>query len=199
MASQTVLEDFARFVTERTDQIDGFIHNAAINNGGLVSGATYDEFMEVLKVNVGTAYYLTQQFEEYFPDSASIILMSSTRNRQSMENNESYSSSKGALLSLAHSMANSLRSKARVNVISPGWIETNDFQYEKKEMELSTSDNSQHLVGRVGYPADIFHMVEYLMDESKSGFITGQEFVIDGGMSKQMIYHEEHGWEYNNE
>ncbi len=63
-------------------------------------------------------------------------------------------------------------------------------------MELSTSDHTQHLVGRVGYPADIFHMVEFLLDENKSGFITGQEFVVDGGMSKQMIYHEEHGWEY---
>lgn len=196
LASQTVLEEFAHFVTERTDKIDGFIHNAAINNGGLVSGATYDEFMEVLKVNVGTAYYLTQQFAEHFSDSASIILMSSTRNRQSMENNESYSSSKGALLSLSHAMANSLRDKARVNVISPGWIETNDFQFKKQDMELSTSDHFQHLVGRVGYPADIFHMVEFLLDESKSGFITGQEFVVDGGMSKQMIYHEEHGWKY---
>lgn len=197
LANQSVLKEFVRFVTERTDQIDGFIHNAAINNGGLVSGATYEDFMEVLKVNVGTAYYLTQQFEEYFSDSASIILMSSTRNRQSMENNESYSSSKGALLSLAHAMANSLRAKARVNVISPGWIDTSGFQSSKHEMELSASDHSQHLVGRVGQPIDIVNMVDFLLDENKSGFITGQEFVVDGGMSKQMIYHEEHGWEYD--
>lgn len=197
LASQSSLEAFVRFVTERTDQIDGFIHNAAINHGGLISKATYENFMEVLKVNVGTAYYLTQQFEEYFSTSSSVILMSSTRNLQSMSNNESYSSSKGALLSLTHAMSNSLRSKTRVNAISPGWIDTNHFQTSKQEMELSASDHTQHLAGRVGHPLDIVHMVEFLLDERKSGFITGQEFVVDGGMSKQMIYHEEHGWHYN--
>ncbi|MDE1547792.1 SDR family oxidoreductase [Jeotgalibaca caeni] len=197
LADKATLEAFVNFITEHTSQIDGLIHNAAINHGGLVSKATYEEFMEVLQVNVGTAYYLTQQLEPYFSDPCSIILMSSTRNRQSMEDNESYSSSKGALLSLTHAMANSLRTKARVNTISPGWIETSDFQTPRQAVELSGSDHSQHLVGRVGHPTDIVEMVAFLLDEKKSGFITGQEFLVDGGMSKQMIYHEEHGWNYS--
>lgn len=190
------LEGFVRFVKERTDRIDGFIHNAAINKGGLLSKASYADFMDVLKVNVGSAYYLIQQLEEVFSDSFSIVLMSSTRNRQSMEDNESYSSSKGALLSLTHAMANSLRGKARVNAISPGWIETSEYQLDTEKSDLSASDSAQHLVGRVGVPLDIVHMVQFLLDESRSGFITGQEFVVDGGMSRQMIYHDEHGWEY---
>lgn len=191
------LDGFVGFIKERTDRIDGFIHNAAINKGGLLSKASYVDFMEVLKVNVGSAYYLTQQLEELFSESFSIVLMSSTRNRQSMGDNESYSSSKGALLSLTHTMANSLRGKARVNAISPGWIETSEYQLGTEKSELTPSDSAQHLVGRVGVPLDIFHMVQFLLDESKSGFITGQEFVVDGGMSKQMIYHDEHGWKYN--
>lgn len=191
------LKEFIEFVTARTDHIDGFIHNAAINNGGLLSKATYDDFMEVLKVNVGAAYYLTGQLEELFSDSVSIILMSSTRNRQSMADNESYSSSKGALLSLTHALANSLRKKARVNAISPGWIETSEYQYPAEEVDLSAGDSSQHLAGRVGNTNDIIQMVLFLLDESQSGFVTGQEFVIDGGMSKQMIYHDENGWTYN--
>lgn len=193
LAEKSHLDDFIDFVRKQTEKIDGIIHNAAINHGGLVSQASLEDFMEVLRVNVGTAYYLTQQFEPYFSQEASIILVSSTRNRQSMPNDESYSSSKGALLSLTHAMANSLRGKARVNAISPGWIDT---MHNQSGDTLTQGDLSQHLVNRVGNPLDIVHMVDYLLDAQKSGFITGQEFVVDGGMSKQMVYHGENGWVY---
>lgn len=197
LAEKSHLDAFISFVKKQTEKIDGIIHNAASNHGGLVSHTSLEDFMEVLRVNVGTAYYLTQQFEPYLSQEASIILLSSTRNHQSMPNDESYSSSKGALLSLTHAMANSLKGKARVNAISPGWIDTtSDQSYEERDA-LSQEDLSQHLVNRVGKPLDIVHMVDYLLDEKKSGFITGQEFVIDGGMSKQMIYHGENGWIYS--
>lgn len=196
LAKQEDLDEFIRFVLNNTKNINGIIHNAAINHGGLLSKASLEEFMEVMQVNVGTAYYLTQRFEPYFSDSASVVLMSSTRSRQSMANNESYSSSKGALLSLTHAMANSLRGKARINAISPGWIDTAEYQLDEQNYEMSKEDASQHLVNRVGHPYDIVHMVDYLLDEKKSSFITGQEIVIDGGMSKQMIYHDEQGWTY---
>lgn len=199
LAEKSSLDSFIRFVLDKTEVIDGIIHNAAINHGGLLSKASLEEFMEVMQVNVGTGYYLTQQLMKSFSDSASIILMSSTRNRQSMADNESYSSSKGALLSLTHALANSLRGKARVNTISPGWIDTAEYQFEESDSQLSKEDGSQHLVKRVGRPKDIVQMVDYLLDEKKSGFITGQEFVIDGGMSKQMIYHGEHGWTYKSQ
>ncbi|GAA0351232.1 glucose 1-dehydrogenase [Alkalibacterium iburiense] len=196
LAEKSHLDDFIGFVRKQTEKIDGIIHNAAINHGGLVSQASLEDFMEVLRVNVGTAYYLTQQFEPCLSQEASIILLSSTRNHQSMPNDESYSSSKGALLSLTHAMANSLKGKARVNAISPGWIDTiSDQSYEERDA-LSHEDLSQHLVNRVGNPLDIVHMVDYLLDAQKSGFITGQEFVVDGGMSKQMVYHGENGWVY---
>lgn len=196
LADETELNGFVQFIKEQTDTIDGLIHNAAINKGGLVSGARYEDFMDVLKVNVGSAYFLTQHLTDLFSDKTSIILMSSTRNRQSMADNESYSSSKGALLSLTHAMANSLGKKARVNTISPGWIDTSAFQHSEEEVELTEQDASQHLVGRVGQPEDIVQMVRFLLNDKQSGFITGQEFIIDGGMSRQMIYHEEHGWRY---
>ncbi|GAA0481105.1 glucose 1-dehydrogenase [Alkalibacterium sp. s-m-22] len=196
LADKSQLKGFIQFIRDRTDTIDGLIHNAAINKGGLVSKASYEDFMDVLKVNVGSAYFLTQHLAELFSDKASIILMSSTRNRQSMADNESYSSSKGALLSLTHAMANSLGKKARVNTISPGWIDTSAFQHSEEEVELTDQDASQHLVGRVGQPEDIVQMVRFLLNDKQSGFITGQEFIIDGGMSRQMIYHEEHGWRY---
>lgn len=199
LADKETLDKFVNFVLAKTDVIDGMIHNAAVDNGGLLSHASLEAFMEVLRVNVGTGYYLTQQFMSHFSDSASIILMSSTRNRQSMADNESYSSSKGALLSLTHALANSLRGKARVNTISPGWIDTAEYQFEESDSQLSKEDGSQHLVGRVGHPNDIVQMVDYLLDKQKSGFITGQEFIIDGGMSKQMIYHDEHGWTYKSQ
>lgn len=191
------LENFVSFITARTKEIDGLIHNAAIDNGGLVSGASLEEFMQVMRVNVGAAYYLTQQLSPYFSNNASVILMSSTRNRQSMKNNESYSSSKGAILSLTHAMANSLRLRARVNTISPGRIDTRAYQVKMEDPIFSHGDRQQHAVGRVGTPEDVLQLVLFLLDEEKSGFITGQEFVVDGGMSKQMIYHDEDGWTFH--
>lgn len=192
--------DLKRFVTQiksETESIHGIIHNAAIDKGGLKSDASYADFMETFQVNVGSAYYLVKHLQDYFSDDMSIILLSSTRHSQSMENNETYATSKGAILSLAHALANSLKTRARVNAISPGWIDVSSLQYQSESFPLSQSDHLQHPVGRVGKPTDIVSMVEFLLDDQKSGFITGQEFIVDGGMKTQMIYHDEFGWRYS--
>ena len=197
LAKEEDLASFVAWIKQEAHFIDGLIHNAAIDRGGLLNQASYQDFMQTLQVNVGAAYYLVLHLQSIFHSEMSIILLSSTRNHQSMPNNETYVSSKGAILSLTHALANSLRTKARVNAISPGWIETAPFQFPKKEVALSATDHAQQLVGRVGEPEDIYQLVDFLLDSQKSGFITGQEIVIDGGMSKQMIYHDEFGWRYN--
>jgi len=82
-----------------------------------------------------------------------------------------------------------LRGKVRVNAVSPGWIDTQDGNW-------SDSDRQQHLVQRIGQPSDIANMILYLISD-QAGFITGQNFIIDGGMTKQMIYHDEEGWDWH--
>ena len=104
----------------------------------------------------------------------------------SMPQTESYTAAKGGIAALTHAMAVSLAGKVRVNSISPGWIETDGAVYEG-------ADALQQLVGRVGNPMDIANMVLFLCSD-KAGFITGENICIDGGMTKQMIYHGEHGW-----
>jgi NAD(P)-dependent dehydrogenase (short-subunit alcohol dehydrogenase family) len=102
---------------------------------------------------------------------------------------ESYTAAKGGISALTHGLAMSLAGKVRVNAISPGWIDTDFTVYEGP-------DALQQPVGRVGHPLDIASMVLYLCSE-QAGFITGQDIVIDGGMTKQMIYHADHGWHLN--
>ena len=99
---------------------------------------------------------------------------------------ESYSAAKGGIAALTHALAMSLAGRVRVNSISPGWIDT-------AFTEWHGADASQHPAGRVGHPLDIAHMVLFLCSD-KAGFITGQDICIDGGMTRQMIYHNDHGW-----
>jgi NAD(P)-dependent dehydrogenase (short-subunit alcohol dehydrogenase family) len=119
--------------------------------------------------------------------NASIVNIASTRAFQSQPDTESYSAAKGGIVALTHAMAVSLAGRARVNCISPGWIETSD------NPEHSEQDKRQQPVGRVGSVSDIAEMVLYLCGD-KAGFITGENITIDGGMSKLMIYHNDHGW-----
>jgi NAD(P)-dependent dehydrogenase (short-subunit alcohol dehydrogenase family) len=107
----------------------------------------------------------------------------------SQPDTESYTAAKGGISALTHAMAITLSGKVRVNSISPGWIETTEVQSEGP-------NKSQHPVGRVGTPSDIVHAVMFLCD-SNSGFITGQNITVDGGMTKLMVYHNDFGWTYN--
>jgi len=187
IASESVLRAFADKVIAEYNKIDFLINNACLSKGGLET-CSYDDFDYVLRVGVAAPFMLTKLFMEHLNDGASIVNISSTRYLMSQANTESYTAAKGGITSLTHAMAVTLAGKARVNSISPGWIDTKNSQF-------SGADNTQHPVGRVGVPADIVHAVMFLCDE-KSGFITGQNITVDGGMTKLMVYHNDYGWKY---
>ena len=123
---------------------------------------------------------------EKFAEKAAIVNISSSRDRMSHPQSESYTAAKGGIHALTHALAVSLSGKVRVNSISPGWIDTDYNVYEGP-------DATQHPAGRVGNPLDIANMVLFLCSD-KSGFITGENICIDGGMTRQMVYHDDHGW-----
>ena len=141
-----------------------------------------------LSVGVAVPFYLTKLFKDHFAEGSCVINLSSSRDRMSQPQTESYTAAKGGIAALTHALAISLAGKVRVNSISPGWIETGDVKYEG-------ADALQQPVGRVGTPMDVAAMILFLCS-GQAGFITGENICIDGGMTKQMIYHGEHGWEY---
>jgi len=187
IADEKVLRSFASRVISDYGAIDYLINNACLSRGGL-NTCSYDDFNYVLRVGVTAPFLLTRLFVEHFNTPASIVNISSTRQLMSQADTESYTAAKGGISALTHAMAITLAGKARVNSISPGWIDTTNTQFEGP-------DASQHPVGRVGNPSDIVHAVMFLCDP-KSGFITGQNITVDGGMTKLMAYHNDFGWSY---
>lgn len=185
LADQTVLEDFARRVIADHGHLDYLINNALPLMKGLDS-CTYEEFNYALRVGVTAPFYLTKLFAPYFAPGAAIVNISSSRDRMSQPQTESYTAAKGGISALTHALAVSLAGKVRVNSISPGWIDTDYTVYEGP-------DATQQPAGRVGNPLDIANMVLYLCSD-KAGFITGENICIDGGMTRQMIYHNDFGW-----
>ncbi|WP_346704978.1 SDR family oxidoreductase [uncultured Agathobaculum sp.] len=185
LADQTVLEDFARKVITDHGHVDYLINNALPLMKG-IGECSYEEFNYALRVGVTAPFYLTKLFAPYFAPSAAIVNISSSRDRMSQPQTESYTAAKGGISALTHALAVSLSGKVRVNSISPGWIDTDYTDYEG-------SDAAQHPAGRVGNPMDIANMVLYLCSD-KAGFITGENICIDGGMTRQMIYHNDFGW-----
>jgi len=190
LSKEEVLVGFAKEVVGRFGSIDYLINNACMGKGGLLSECSYEDFNDVLKVGVIAPYLLVSLFRAHFNEGASILNIASTRASQSQSNTEAYSAAKGGILSLTHALAVSLSGKVRVNAISPGWIETD------LEVTHSKTDKSQHPVGRVGTVNDIVSMALFL-GSSEAGFITGENIVIDGGMSKLMIYDGDKGWNYS--
>ena len=187
IASKEILEAFAEKVIHDYGHVDYLIHNALPIMRG-IDTCTYEEFEYALQVGVTAPFYLTKLLVPYFAKGAAIVNISSSRDRMSQPQTESYTAAKGGIAALTHALAVSLAGKVRVNSISPGWIETGDIVYEGP-------DAVQQLVGRVGNPTDITNMILFLCS-NKAGFITGENICIDGGMTKQMIYHDEHGWKY---
>ncbi len=185
LADKTVLEAFAKRVIDQHGHIDYLINNAAPLSKGIAS-CEYEEFEYALRVGVTAPFYLSKLFLPYFCDGASIVNISSSRDRMSQPETESYTASKGGISALTHALAVSLAGKVRVNSISPGWIDNDYTVYEG-------ADAAQQPVGRVGNPLDISNMVLYLCSDM-SGFITGENICIDGGMTRQMIYHGDCGW-----
>ena len=185
LADPKVLEDFARKVIGDFGHVDYLINNALPLMKGLDT-CTYEEFNYALRVGVSAPFYLTKLFTPYFAPGAAIVNISSSRDRMSQPQTESYTAAKGGISALTHGLAVSLAGKARVNSVSPGWIDTDFTVYEGP-------DAQQHPAGRVGNPLDIANMVLYLCSD-KAGFITGENICIDGGMTRQMIYHNDCGW-----
>ena len=185
LADQKTLEQFAEKVIKDFGKIDFLINNAAPKSCGITEGS-YQDFEYALKVGVTAPFYLAKLFAPHFNQGGSIINISSSRDRMSQPETESYTAAKGGISALTHALSVSLAGKVRVNSISPGWIDTNYTVYEGP-------DAIQQPAGRVGNPPDIANMVLYLCSDM-AGFITGENICIDGGMTKQMIYHGDHGW-----
>ncbi len=192
---QQDLESFARQVVARYGQVDVLINNACFSNHGLKSACGYEKFLDVLRVGVAAPYYLAQLFLPAFAPHASIVNLSSTRARQSQADTESYSAAKGGISALTHAMAVSLAGKVRVNSISPGWIETQGTKDPSFRPQYSKGDLLQHPSARVGAPEDIARAALFLCRE-ENDFINGADLVVDGGMSRRMVYHADEGWEY---
>ena len=188
ISDPAILEDFARFVVEKHGHVDYLINNALPPMHGL-NTCTWEQFNYALRVGVSAPFYLTKLFAPYFAPGAAIVNISSSRDRMSMPQTESYTAAKGGVAALTHAMAVSLAGKVRVNSVSPGWIETSDTIWEGP-------DALQQPVGRVGNPTDIANMVLYLCSD-QAGFITGENICVDGGQTRLMIYHNEHGWQYD--
>jgi len=190
ISDKETLEKFVEKVIKDYNSVDYLINNAAPLSKG-ISECSYEEFVYALNTGVTAAFYLSKLLIPYFNKNASIVNLSSSRDRMSQKETESSTAAKGGIAALTHALAVSFSGKVRVNSISPGWIDTNNQVFEG-------ADANQHPAGRVGTPMDIANMVLYLCSEA-AGFITGENICIDGGMTHQMIYHNDYGWRLEKE
>ena len=188
IGNQATLEDFAQTVIAKHGRVDVLVNNAPPAFIGIDS-CSYEQFQNALAVGVTAPFYLSKLFMPYFAPDASIINISSSRDRMSQPQSESYTAAKGGIAALTHALAVSFAGKVRVNSISPGWIDNQYTVYEGP-------DAAQQPAGRVGNPLDIANMVLFLASD-KAGFITGENICIDGGQTRLMIYHGDHGWMLN--
>ena len=189
ISKKEVLEAFANDILSKHEKVDVIVNNALPLMKG-IDECTYEEFQYALSVGITAPFYLVKLLKEHLAEGASIINISSSRDRMSQPQTESYTAAKGGIAALTHALSVSLAGKARVNSISPGWIDTAYTVYEGP-------DATQQPAGRVGNPMDIANMVLFLCS-NKAGFITGENISIDGGMTKQMIYHGDCGWKLEN-
>lgn len=188
IADKETLEQFVKVTIDKYGHVDYLINNALPLMKG-IDQCSYEEFQYALSVGVTAPFYLSKLLARHFAKGAAIVNISSSRDRMSQPQTESYTAAKGGIAALTHALAVSLAGKVRVNSISPGWIDTAYTVYEGP-------DAIQQPAGRVGNPLDIANMVLYLCSD-KAGFITGENICIDGGMTRQMIYHGDNGWILN--
>lgn len=189
IGNKETLEAFSSYVLEKHSHIDYLINNALPIMKG-IDECSDEEFQYALSVGVTAPFYLTKLFKDSFNKDAVIVNISSSRDRMSQANTESYTAAKGGITALTHALMMSLRGHVRVNSISPGWINTHGNTY-------TGPDAYQHPSRRVGNPQDILSMVLFLCSPQAS-FINGENICIDGGMTKQMIYHKDAGWYFDN-
>lgn len=187
LSNKYAIEEFTKLVIEKYGKVDFIVNNALPLMKG-IDECSYEEFEYALKVGVTAPFYMVKLLKNHLAEGASIVNISSSRDRMSQPQTESYTAAKGGIAALTHALAVSLAGKARVNSISPGWIDTDDENY-------TGADASQQLVKRVGKPEDISNLILFLCSQ-QSSFIDGENICVDGGMTKIMIYHGEHGWTY---
>ncbi|MBR5515398.1 MAG: SDR family oxidoreductase [Clostridia bacterium] len=185
ISDKDTLEKIAEFVVEKYGKIDFLINNAPPPSFG-IENAGYEDFENAMRIGVTAPFYLSKLFSTYFREGGAIVNISSSRDRMSQPGTESYTAAKGGISALTHALAISFAGRVRVNSVSPGWIDTCNN-------EFGGADALQQPVGRVGKPLDIANAVLYLCSDM-AGFITGENICIDGGMTKQMIYHNDYGW-----
>ena len=187
LADRDTLEAFARSVIREHGRVDVLVNNAPPLFLG-IDECSYEEFQRSMAIGITAPFYLAKLFAPHFAPGASIINISSSRDRMSQPQSESYTAAKGGIAALTHALAVSFAGRVRVNSISPGWIDTAYTVYEGP-------DALQQPAGRVGHPGDIANMVLFLCSD-KAGFITGENICIDGGQTRLMIYHNDCGWSY---
>ena len=188
VADKAALERFAAEVTAQSGRVDFLVNNALPLMRG-IDTCSWEDFSYALAVGVTAPFYLTKLLLPAFAPGASVVNIASSRDRMSQPQTESYTAAKGGIAALTHALAVSLAGRARVNSISPGWIDTTGA-------EITGADAAQQPAGRVGKPEDIAETVLFLCSE-RAGFITGENICVDGGMTRLMIYHGDHGWTYD--
>lgn len=185
VSDPATLEAFAAEITAGGAQVDYLINNALPEMRG-IDECSWEQFNRALRVGVSAPFYLTKLLLPHFAPGAAVVNISSTRDRMSQPQTESYTAAKGGIAALTHALAVSLAGRVRVNSISPGWIDTSFATYDGP-------DAVQQPAGRVGNPLDVANLALYLCSDL-AGFITGENICVDGGMTKQMIYHGDWGW-----
>lgn len=173
---ESVIKDFGK--------IDILVNNAGVSRFKPLFELTTEEWEDVVFTNLRSVFIGSREAAKRMPQGGRIINIASTRAAMSEPNSEAYASSKGGIVALTHALAASLQGKGiTVNAISPGWIQTEDYN------ELREKDHLQHWSNRVGKPEDIAKACLYIADP-ENDFINGQNLIIDGGMTRKMIYEE---------
>lgn len=194
VANESAVNAMIARIMEHFGRLDVLINNAGhgLPHPVPLEALTLEDWNKVLGTNLTGTFVCSKHAVPALRRSAgAIVNIASTRALQSEPNGEAYAASKGGIVALTHAMANSLGPDIRVNCISPGWIAVDERQKsgEWKKPALRPEDHAQHPAGRVGHPGDIAEMVVFLIS-ARAGFITGQNFIVDGGMTRKMIYAE---------
>ncbi|WP_445396543.1 SDR family oxidoreductase [Zobellella sp. An-6] len=189
VADEQAIQTLSRLVERQFGHLTGIINNAAISlpYHESIRQLSLAHWQRVLAVNLTGPMLICKHLSGLLRPGSAIINIGSTRAHQSEPDSEAYAAAKGGLIALTHALAISLGPELRVNAISPGWIDVSELHPERQAMAPGPEDHRQHPVGRVGEAEDVAALARFLLS-SQAGFITGQEYIIDGGMSKRMIY-----------
>ena len=189
VADESQVEGGIAAVIARFGRLDGLVCNAGVASphNGPLEDLALAQWNQVLAINLSGPMLLAKHCTAHLRASGgAIVNMASTRASQSEPQSEAYAASKGGLVALTHALAISLGPDIRVNVVSPGWIDSRDPAQRASE-PLSADEHAQHPVGRVGQVDDVAALVAWLLS-AEAGFVTGQELISDGGMTRKMIY-----------